>query len=387
VRAAELRQALEQMRRESELSPGGRAHLDALEGRALSATDPAAARVALNRAITATDALAVDDVDATKARNLAYRTLLVLGANDLGAAALLELFAAASRTRPRTGCALGAMIDGERLLLIARDAGNHYQQLLEPHAFKAPDFDARMLVPAALVAALSSCPRVDVFALPPLYGQPQLLPAELAWSYRGPAGVPPAAGPPRPSILTIEDARPPAALELPALRSPSHAPRDLAADEVLLRGAEATPDRVRDELSRADLAEFHAHGFVDLGISDVSLIALSPDADGNFALTARVIAGLKLARAPFITLAACDAAYTAPYLHEPWSLPYAFLLAGARGVLAPAAVIPDKDADSFFRAVGDQILRGIDPAVVLRDQRLQRHSGPTDWVSSVVLFD
>jgi hypothetical protein len=185
----------------------------------------------------------------------------------------------------------------------------------------------------------------------------------------------------------IEDARPPAALGLPALRSPSHEPRGTGVGPVILAGAEATPRRVRDELARTDFAEIHAHGFVDLGISDVSLIALSPDADGSFALTARVIAGLKLPRAPFVALAACDAAYTAPYLHQPWSLPYAFLLAGARGVLAPATMIPDQEAGGFFRAVGDQILRGVDPAVVLRDQRLARRGGATDWVNSVVLFD
>ena len=388
ARIAELRHELDRTRHSGELSPGGRALVDALEGRLLAPGDPAAARSVLRRAIAAADALGFEDVEGTKARNHAYRSLLVAGAGDQGAPALLALFAAAGRAPLRPGCTLGALVDGERLLLVARDAGGKVQQVFEPHAFKTPDIDPRTVVPPAMVSALSSCARVDVIALPPLYGQPQLLPPGLAWSYRGPAGAPPP--PPaarRPSILTIEDARPPAALELPRLASPSHAPHAAAVDEVILRGAEATPARVRGELVQADFAEFHAHGFVDLGISDVSLIALSPDHDGSFALTARVIAGLKLVRAPFITLAACDAAYTAPYLHEPWSLPYAFLLAGARGVLAPATTIPDKEADGFFRAVGDQILGGVDPAVVLRDQRLQRHGGASDWVNGVVLFD
>lgn len=385
ARVAALRTQLDRIRREVAMSPGQRAHLDAVEGRALSTTDPAAARAALGRAIAAADALGFDDVDATKARDLAYRTLLVLGADD-GAPALLDRFAAAARARLRPGCALGAMIDGERLLLVARDAAGKLTRVLDPHAFQTPDFDARTVVPAGLVSALASCARVDVLALPPLYGQPQLLPPELAWSYRGPAGAAPA-GARRPSVMTIEDARPPAALGLPPLRSPVHEARRPGIDEVILAGAEATPRRVRDELARTDFAEIHAHGFVDLGISDVSLIALSPDADGSFALTARTIAGLKLTRAPFVALAACDAAYTAPYLHEPWSLPYALLLAGARGVLAPATAIPDQEAGDFFRAVGDPILRGVDPAVVLRDQRLARRGGATGWVDSVVLFD
>lgn len=387
ARTAELRRELDRMRREVAMSPGQLAHLDAIEGRLVATHDPAGARVLLERSIAAADALGAGDVEGTKARTLAYRTLLVLGARDLEPAALLALFAAAGRVPPRAGCALGALIDGERLLLLARDADGRFHQVFDPHQFKTPDFDARTLVPAALTGALSGCPRVDVLALPPLYGQPRLLPSQLAWSYRGPAGTPPPIGARRPSVLTIEDAHPPAALGLPRLQDPSHEPRDPGVDDVILAGPEATPHRVGSELVRADFAEIHAHGFVDLGISDVSLIALSADLDGSFALTARTIAGLKLARAPFITLAACDAAYTAPYLHEPWSLPYAFLLAGARGVLAPATAIPDKDAGSFFRAVGDQILRGVDPAAVLRDQRMKRRGGEADWVDAVVLFD
>jgi hypothetical protein len=192
---------------------------------------------------------------------------------------------------------------------------------------------------------------------------------------------------PRPVVLTVADTHPPADLQLPKLPSPPRGPRAVVVDHVVLTGDEATPARVTRELAASDLVEFHAHGFVDLGISDVSLIALSPDADSTFALTARTIASLKLPRAPFITLGTCHAAYTAPYLHEPWSLPYAFLLAGARGVLAPATDIPDRDAGEFFRVVGDQILRGRDPAIVLREQREQHRSGAAAWVDNVVLFD
>jgi hypothetical protein len=386
-RAAKLRDDFARARQDSTLTPGEQAYLDASEGRLVAAGDPTPARSLLAHAIEAADKLGIDDAMGTKARSAAYNTLLLLGAKDLGGAALLELFARAGRTPPRAGCALGALIDGERLLLVARGAGDRFNQVFEPHAFTTPDFDARTLVPATLLRALSGCSRIDVIALPPLYGQPHLLPSELAWSYRGPAAAPLPVGSRRPIALTVEDARPPAALGLAKLQRSSHEPRATNVDEVIVSGGEATPRRVLEELSLADFVEIHAHGFVDLGVSDVSLIALSPQSDGTFALTARVIAAQKLERAPFIALAACHAAYTAPYLHEPWSLPYAFLLAGARGVLAPTTAIPDKDAGTFFRAVGDQILRGIDPAAVLRDQRLQRHGGPADWVDDVVLFD
>jgi len=387
-RTAKLRDDFARARQDSTLTPGERAYLDASEGRLVAAGDPTPARSLLAHAIEAADKLGIDDAMGTKARSAAYNTLLLLGAKDLGGAALLELFALAGRVPPRAGCALGALIDGERLLLVARGAGDRFNQVFEPHAFTTPDFDARTLVPAAVLRALSGCSRIDVIALPPLYGQPHLLPPELAWSYRGPAAAPLPVGSRRPIALTVEDARPPETLGLAKLQRSSHEPRATNVDEVIVSGDEATPRKVLEELSLADFVEIHAHGFVDLGVSDVSLIALSPEADGSsFALTARVIAAQKLERAPFIALAACHAAYTAPYLHEPWSLPYAFLLAGARGVLAPTTAIPDKDAGTFFRAVGDQILRGIDPAAVLRDQRLQRHGGPADWVDDVVLFD
>jgi hypothetical protein len=384
---AKLREAFDRRRRAGTLTSGEQADLDAIEGRLVAASDPTPARSLLTRAIGASDKLGIDDVTAMKARSIAYNTLLLLGAKDLDGPALLALFAAAGRVPPRAGCALGALIDGEQLLLVARDAENRFQQVLDPHAFKTPDFNARTLVPPQLLRALSGCPRVDVIALPPLYGQPRLLPPELAWSYRGPAPAPVPIGFRRPIALTVEDARPPEALGLAKLQGASHEPRGANIEEVLVSGGQATPQRVLQELSFADFAEIHAHGFIDLGISDVSLIALSPQRDGTFALTARTIASFRLERAPFVALAACHAAYTAPYLHEPWGLPYGFLLAGARGVLAPTAEIPDKDAGNFFRTVGDQILHGADPATVLRDQRLQRHAGSADWVNDVVLFD
>jgi cellulose synthase operon protein C len=193
--------------------------------------------------------------------------------------------------------------------------------------------------------------------------------------------------PARPSTLVIEDAHPPAGLGLPALPGAWAAPPGAPVEARVLRGDEATPARVRGELAAADFVEIHAHGYVDLGLSEVSLIALSPQPDGAFALTARSIAGLRLPRAPLITLAACEAARTAPYLHEPWSLPYAFLLAGARGVIAPSTPIPNSEAGAFFRALDGALLRGLDPATALRDERLLHRDASATWVDGVVLFD
>ncbi|MEO7734748.1 MAG: CHAT domain-containing protein, partial [Kofleriaceae bacterium] len=213
------------------------------------------------------------------------------------------------------------------------------------------------------------------------------LPPALAWSYRGRA-TPITAPPARPAhVVTVADTRPPAELELAPLQSQS-LPAIPGATHEELRGAEATPARVVGALAGADAIEIHAHGFVDLGVSDASLIALSPQADGRFTLGAREIAGLHLPRAPLVLLEACHAAYTAPYFHEPWGLPRAFLLAGARAVLASPDPISDAEAGGFFRAIEQRILAGVDPAIALRDERRTRLArNPTSWTRSVLLFD
>jgi cellulose synthase operon protein C len=159
-----------------------------------------------------------------------------------------------------------------------------------------------------------------------VFGLPDLLPPELAWSYRGRAAA--AAGPSAspPTILTVADVRPPAELKRAPLGARRLAPIP-GATHVDLTGPEATPARVASSLALADAIEIHAHGFVDPGISDASVIALSPQTDGRFALRARELAGLRLTRSPLVVLAACHAAYTAPYRHEAWGMPRAFLLA------------------------------------------------------------
>jgi CHAT domain-containing protein len=96
----------------------------------------------------------------------------------------------------------------------------------------------------------------------------------------------------------------------------------------------------------------------------------------------------RLAGAPLVILAACRAAHTAPTLHEPVSLPGAFIRAGARTVLAATVDIPDSEAGAFFDEVREHIRSGQPAANALRDVRvrwLQRN--PSSWVRSVLVFD
>ena len=91
---------------------------------------------------------------------------------------------------------------------------------------------------------------------------------------------------------------------------------------------------------------------------------------------------------PLIILAACRASRAAPVWHETWSLPAAFVLAGARAVIASAAPIPDADASAFFDAIRGKVRAGASVAVALRDVRRQwlaDHRG--DWVRDVIVFE
>jgi hypothetical protein len=157
---------------------------------------------------------------------------------------------------------------------------------------------------------------------------------------------------------------------------------------VWLRGASATPARVLSELGDATEIELDAHGLIDLDVSDTWLLALSPDADGRFALTAGEIERQRLRGQPLVVLGACYAGRVAPYLHEPWSLPMAFIDAGARAVFASAAAIPDASAGPFFDALLARVHRGQSPAVALRDERVARlRDDPGSWVRHVLSFE
>jgi hypothetical protein len=97
----------------------------------------------------------------------------------------------------------------------------------------------------------------------------------------------------------------------------------------------------------------------------------------------------RLSRAPVVLLATCSAAKTAPYLHEPFSLPVAFIEAGASVVLASTTDIPDT-AGGFFEEVRELIRGRARPSAALRDVRarwLKEHPGDAWWLAHVLMFE
>jgi hypothetical protein len=356
-----------------------RALLDHSEGRLLMERDPAAATALLERAIATAGALPTD-LEARKARSYTY-AVLVLDAGRAGAwDRAWQLLAAEAGSAPAARCAVGMAAEDQRALVVIRDAAGAVAGRYDG-AGRGASALAR-----ELIAQLATCPSVEVLARAPLHGAPDALPPELAWSYRGGGARPPAGLAAAPGArLVVAQPEPPAELGLPRL-VPWTVAGPVAQD---LRGAQATPARVLAALPEAGYVEIHAHGLVSAGVADAALLMLSPEADGRYALTAAAIRATPLPRHPIVVLAACHAARTAPFHHEPWSLPAAFIAAGARAVIAANGVIDDAEAGPFFDALREALARGAAPAVALRDVRtrwLAEHPGAV-WVRSLMVFE
>ncbi|WP_147470379.1 CHAT domain-containing protein, partial [Corallococcus sp. AB049A] len=374
--------------RQGEPRPGERALLDALQGEFELERDPAAGRALLHSALTQAEH-GPDDVSARRARARASAALI----SDAGrSGAYLEALTLAGRqlqvTEVPERCVLAVSVQHERTLTVARGPSGAVLGDFNSTRTAPLGQDASGLVPPALQDALRGCEQVRVLAPPPVTGLPRLLPPDIAWSYQvghakaGP--LPPVDGG---THLVVSNVDTPAALGLARLPPMAPPPGD-DARRVMLEGARATPSRVLEAMSTATEVEIHTHGVFSQELSDASLLMLAPERDGRYALTARQVREQGLPHAPLVFLAACGAARTAPFPHESFSLPVAFVDAGARAVLAATVDIPDS-AGGFFNAVRERIHSGAAPGVALRDERQAwLQASPADrWVHDVLLFE
>lgn len=376
---AALRAEISKVRDDASTPPTVKIVLDHIEGRALIDRDPAVAEPLLRRAIAGASAAPPADTNARKAGAWSYAVLAIAAAKRGDAPRALEVLAEEQGITLPDRCVLGVALEDQRRIVVARDATGtpivHYDEdrastALDPAAF----------VPAQVTPALAACPVVDVIARSPIHGTPRLLPDSIAWRYLAPRRKPP--GPVSEREVVVADVEPPASLGLPRLASWSGVRGEQ------LTGAAATPSRVLAAISDAGIATIHAHGLVDLGRADGSFLALSPDDRGRYALTAGEVHAASFRASPIVILAACRASQAAPVLHEPWSLPVAFIHAGARAVIASASQIPDGDAVAFFDEVRGAMTAGVPIAVALRDARNRWITrGRGDWVRDVIVFE
>ncbi|AKQ64989.1 Tetratricopeptide repeat protein [Myxococcus hansupus] len=382
-----LRRTLAELRR-TEPSAGKLAQMGFAEGQFLLERDRATGLELLRSAISQAEALP-DDVDARKTRMGAYNVLAHEAGRGGDSGEALSLMGAALRVDVPDRCVLGVAVDYERSVVALRDSQGalrgHFDAGRKAHLGK----DADGLVPPALQSALRGCEQVDVLALPPVHGLRGLLPADLAWTYRvgRPQVLPPGGGSGEGPHLVINGVEAPSALGLPRL--PPLAPPSMKDPRrVELSGMQATPSRVLAAMEQASEVEIHAHGAFSPEMSDASLVVLAPETDGRYALSAAQVRALKLAQSPLVLLATCSAARAMPFLHESFSLPVAFIEAGAATVLASTEEIPDS-AGRFFEAVRERIRTGAPAALALRDERrtwLATQPG-ADWVHGILLFE
>jgi hypothetical protein len=380
-----LLDALAERRKEGRLKPGERALLTHIEGRFLVERDRARGEALLRQAIAEARLLPSYNVDARKARAYSYASLLFAAGKAGEYEQVLSLFGEELGGPLPERCLLAISVDVERTLIVVRGPEGQPRGHYDASRSAPLGEDLRGLVPESLVAPLRACEQVAVVARPPLHGRAGLLPVELAWAYyvRRPPRAALVALPER--RLVVADVEAPAALGLPPLGVWDGM---AGPGTVVLSGSRATPSRFLEAMVDATEIEIHAHGLVNPNLSEASLLVLSPEEDGRYALTVGEVQAQALRARPLVILAACRAARGAPWTYERFSLPVAFVDAGASAVLAATVDVPDAEAGPFFNAVREHIRRGRSAAVALRDVRMEwLGRDPDSWVRSVLVFD
>ncbi|MEQ9500222.1 MAG: CHAT domain-containing protein [Deltaproteobacteria bacterium] len=357
-----------------------------LEGRLAADANPQAGRDLLEEAIQAADDLPLTDSNAQKGRAHALLTLAILeGERGLNKAALTVIARQVRASVPDT-CTIGAAADDQRTLVVGRDEqGNFFGHYERKGLDSILDLDASAFVPRSIQARLARCAFVEVFAHPPLAGAPNLLPETIAWAYR--------LGPRQGEIanqsgtrLVVSNAILSPTSDGPLQRLPSLTLQNRDAAVHLQREA-ATPTRVLAAMRHAGEIEFYTHGYLNLGSSEASMLALSRDVDGRDALTAHDIEQQQLEGRPVVFLGACKASLAALAHHATFGLPAAFLKAGARAVFASPETIPADEAAEVFGEIRRAIRGGAQPGEALRSVRLRRmQDNPQHWSRHILLF-
>jgi len=380
---AAFQERLSALRASARVNPTARWMADHIEGRYFLEVQPQMGEALLRRTIRDVES-APNDVAAIKARTYSYTSLIL----DEGKRGRFEhafglFFEELGMPHAPQRCVLAVTVDDERTLAIVRDADGEVRGEYDNRR-KSQLKDAAGLVSAALVSALRGCKSVDVVARTPLQGMPGMLPPDLAWGYlTGVVREGPALSPKR---LVVTSARPPKELGLaplvPYLLPPDSPPAELLQED------EATPKRVLEDMTTATEIEVHGHGVMDGAISDAAYVALSPDREGRFALTATDVRKANLKGRPVVVVIACQTSRAAPYLHEALSLPVAFIQAGSRVVFAAASNIPNDEASRFFEPLLGRLRGGQKPAVALKEARAawKASGGRSEWVDDVLLF-
>jgi hypothetical protein len=383
-----LVQTLAALRRQGGLPPAREMMLAALEARLLAPTP--ARSLELLRRLRAPSLALPDDDWSVSARLLIHLPLVFDAVRRGDHRQAFGLFFSMLRVPwPHDDrCWLGLAIDGSTAAAVVRDGDSVLGDSLPAEQLLVR---GQAALGAGIKSALARCREIAVLTLGELYGRPGLLPADWAWSYSGPGPRPPAVAPGTGSRvrLVVADVPTPPELELDPLAAWTAHPQK--GTELVYRGGpDATPAEILRRAADADEIDFHVHGVFDRAISTVPYLVLAPDPDGRYALTAEAVRNLPLRRrAPVVLLAACEAARKGERARTPWSLPRAFLEAGARAVIAAPSDIPDAESGTFFEEISDA-LDGASSAASAVQQVRRRHATQGSghgWFEEIVVFE
>lgn len=320
------------------------------------------------------------------AHALATATLVTRSGAEADASEVVRTAADSVGSPAPQTCTLAGYVDAGRATVAWIDAeGSAFVEHDPKFSRSLRKMDGSELIPEEAIAALRPCEAVRVFAGPNLMGDSTLLPPEFAWSYvlAEPIEEPGRALTDR--ALVVANVALPAALGFSAL--PPYRSQTQPRPSRLLSGHEATLSRVLDEMRTATEIEFYTHGTYNLGESQASMLVMAPDTEGRFALTVEQVGRSSLEGAPLVLLTACSTTRAPRYRYQSWSLPHAFLDAGAWTVIAAGADVPSIEGQAFFDAVRRQIRSGTPPAVAVRNARMDEHeSSDSAWREHVIVF-
>lgn len=279
---------------------------------------------------------------------------------------------------PPSGCLVAALLDDERRVVVARGGDSRIRSLLDEN-WSVPEYQikADAIVPEELKRHLQGCGEVGVFALPPLFGLPELLPPHMPWGYRLRGRN---RGPTRAGESRLILANPTLASNWPPL--PSYQVRNPSTAEYL-SGRRATRAKFLERLPDAGRVEVFTHGRAS-EMGRLTELVLAEDVSGASSLRPRDLEGLLLVHAPLVFLGACYGGEASPSPKRPRNLPHAFVDAGARAVVASSSPIPSVGWMTLVRRVQEAMDSGLTIEEAVAHYR--GAEAADEWAKAAVVF-
>ena len=160
---------------------------------------------------------------------------------------------------------------------------------------------------------------------------------------------------------------------LPSLEAAGREASEIAAmysDATLLRGPEATKERVLSLIEDSTVVHVAAHAISDASDPQRSRILFAPDSRGEDALTAEEVAAMNLRHVEMVVLAGCRTAVPGRSYGYVQSLTSAFLAAGAHHVVGSLWDVDDASGRDLSIAFHRALQRGIAPDDAVRQAQL-----------------